>query len=90
MAKWYAVTVGKVPGVYNTWNECVQNVSGYSNNSYKGFETREEAEAYYLITMKQEGKEARRCRSARIKNFVILFQFIVIVCMFIFLVCVCM
>ena len=84
MAKWYAVTVGKVPGIYDTWNECVQNVSGYSNNSYKGFETRKEAEAYYLITMEQECKEARRRRSERMKNFTIVFLFIVIVCMSIY------
>ena len=27
--KFYAVRQGKVPGVYNTWDECLKNVTGH-------------------------------------------------------------
>lgn len=26
--KYYAVKIGKVPGVYDTWDECLQQVTG--------------------------------------------------------------
>ena len=39
---------GKCPGVYNSWTSCQAQVNGFSNNSYNGFDTWEEAsEAYY-------------------------------------------
>ena len=28
--KYYAVRVGKVPGIYQTWDECKKNVHGLS------------------------------------------------------------
>lgn len=46
MAKFYAVKVGLVPGVYETWAECKANVDGYSGAQYKSFSTKEEAEVY--------------------------------------------
>ncbi|URZ17173.1 viroplasmin family protein [Clostridium felsineum] len=48
MAKknFYAVRVGRKTGIFKTWDECVQYVSGYPNAKYKGFVTREEAEIY--------------------------------------------
>lgn len=27
--KYYAVRVGKVPGIYQTWDECKKNVHGF-------------------------------------------------------------
>ena len=46
MAKYYAVKVGKTPGIYLTWEECKDNVNGYPNALYKSFKTLEEAESY--------------------------------------------
>ena len=48
MAKknFYAVRVGKTPGIYKTWPECQSNVSGFPGAVYKGFETLPEAEAF--------------------------------------------
>ena len=46
--KWYAVYVGHVPGVYDEWPECQAQVSGFSDGSQKGFDSRAEAEASYL------------------------------------------
>jgi ribonuclease HI len=45
----YAVKNGHVPGIYETWDECEQQVAGYSGASYKGFEFRKEAEAFLGI-----------------------------------------
>lgn len=41
--KYYAVKHGKVPGVYETWEECKNQVDGVGGAVYKGFPTREEA-----------------------------------------------
>lgn len=44
--KFYAVRNGVKPGIYNTWDECKAQVSGYSGAEYKSFATLEEAQAY--------------------------------------------
>lgn len=44
--KFYAVKVGKTPGVYVTWEECQNQINGYSGAVYKGFATKEEAIAF--------------------------------------------
>lgn len=44
--KFYGVKVGLTPGVYNTWEECQANVSGYPNAKFKSFTTYEEAFAF--------------------------------------------
>ena len=46
MAKYYAVKEGRVPGIYNTWDECKKQVKGYSKAVYKKFNTLEEAEGF--------------------------------------------
>ncbi|KAK1648037.1 hypothetical protein QYE76_065842 [Lolium multiflorum] len=35
---WYVVYKGKVPGVYNDWEECRRQVHRFSGNNYKGSE----------------------------------------------------
>jgi len=42
----YAVRAGRTPGIYRSWEECQREIAGYSRAEYKGFATREEAEAY--------------------------------------------
>lgn len=44
--KFYAVKVGKKPGVYETWADCQSQISGFSGAVYKGFATKEEAMAF--------------------------------------------
>lgn len=48
MAKqsFYAVQKGKVPGIYDTWKECEENVRGVPGAVYKKFSVREEAEEF--------------------------------------------
>ena len=33
--KYYAVRVGKVPGIYQTWDECKKNVHGFPAAEYR-------------------------------------------------------
>lgn len=44
--KFYAVKVGKTPGIYETWADCQTQINGYSGAVYKGFATREEAAVF--------------------------------------------
>ena len=48
MAKnsYYAVKKGKVCGIFESWDECQQAISGFSSPDFKGFRTLEEAQAY--------------------------------------------
>lgn len=41
--KFYAIKVGKTTGIFETWDECKNNVDGYSGAVYKSFKTIEEA-----------------------------------------------
>ncbi len=42
-SKFYTVWVGKNPGVYATWQECLEQISGYNGAKYKAFPTKQEA-----------------------------------------------
>lgn len=44
--KFYAVRVGRTPGVYYTWDECKSMVHGYPGAVYKSFTTLDEAESF--------------------------------------------
>lgn len=42
--KFYVVWDGVKPGIYDSWDECQQNIKGYPNAKYKSFPTRQAAE----------------------------------------------
>lgn len=44
--KYYAVRVGKTPGIYTSWDACKAMVHGYPGAVYKSFKTQAEAEAF--------------------------------------------
>ncbi len=44
--KYYAVKKGFHPGIYTSWDEASLEVKGYSNATYKSFNTLEEAEDF--------------------------------------------
>lgn len=44
--KFYAVRVGRKTGVFNTWDECKEQVNGFYGAKYKSFFTLAEAEAF--------------------------------------------
>ena len=45
-AKFYAVARGRKPGIYESWQECSEQVNGFSNGCYQGFPTKQQAEAF--------------------------------------------
>lgn len=42
----YAVRVGRQPGIYKTWRECQEQIMRFPNQQFKKFETRKEAEDF--------------------------------------------
>ena len=44
--KYYAVRIGKVPGIYLTWDDCKAMVDGYPGAKYKSFTNIEDAECF--------------------------------------------
>ncbi|XP_070556831.1 ribonuclease H1-like [Ptychodera flava] len=47
MGRWfYAVRVGRKPGIYATWDDCQKQVTGFSGARFKKFPTQNEAEAF--------------------------------------------
>jgi ribonuclease HI len=44
--KYYAVSVGRNVGIYNTWDECSKNIIGISGAKFKSFERKEDAEKF--------------------------------------------
>lgn len=44
--KFYAVKVGRTPGIYNSWDDCKAQVDGYGGAIYKSFKTAGEAAEY--------------------------------------------
>ena len=53
---------GKVPGVYDDWEECRRQVHRFSGNSYKGYTTRAEAKSRYARYLAGERRERWRNR----------------------------
>ena len=44
--KYYAVRVGRTPGIYDHWNDCRAMVDGFPGAVYKSFKTMAEAEVF--------------------------------------------
>lgn len=52
--KYYAVKKGKIPGIYNSWDECKTQVDGVSGAEYKSFKSEQEARDYIGDSVEQE------------------------------------
>ena len=53
--KFYAVRVGRTPGIYQIWNQAEEQIKGFSGAGYKAFSTEEEAIKYLSF---EETKES--------------------------------
>jgi ribonuclease HI len=55
MPSFYAIKIGKNPGIYSTWAECKLNIGPSKNAKYKKFDTKQEAQnfinnkSYYAV-----------------------------------------
>lgn len=45
--KYYVVVNGIKNGIYDNWDACAKNVTGYTNAVFKGFSNKKDAEAFY-------------------------------------------
>ena len=74
MAKWYVVFKGRVPGVYDEWEDCLKQVTKFSGNYYKGYKTIAEAEARWMNHLLEE----ERIKKNRMKTFAVLLTVIAV------------
>lgn len=64
--KYYAVKVGKKPGIYKTWDKCKEQVNKFPGAIYKSFKTLEEAEKFSGVkTSFNENKNNKLNNSAK-------------------------
>jgi hypothetical protein len=50
--KFYAVTVGRVPGIYDDWDEVERQTTKFKGAKQQGFPTWEEAQAFFEVNMR--------------------------------------
>jgi ribonuclease HI len=67
---WYVVYKGKVPGVYDDWEECRRQVHRFSGNSCKGYNTLAEAETRYTNYLVRE--RTREMERSRMTTFLVM------------------
>ena len=70
--KYYVVWQGRLPGIYTDWDTCSKQVKGFQGAQFKGYPTREEAEAAfrqpYAQAIAHEDVIERACiANARVK-----------------------
>ncbi|GEM_PF-294866 len=63
--KFYAIAVGRRPGIYENWPEAQAQVLGFQGAKYKGFPTRAEAEAWLEKPIFRASAPGGRKTSAR-------------------------
>lgn len=66
MPRCYVVYKGWVPGVYDEWEDCQKQVNKFSGNCYKGYPTRELAEARWRIHLLGEQRNNNRMKTLMI------------------------
>ena len=56
--KYYVVWRGRLTGIFESWDECRKQTEGYEGAQYKGYATREEAEAAHRLNYWQAVKQS--------------------------------
>lgn len=64
--KYYAVKVGKLPGIYNTWDECKDFVIGFPNAQFKSFKEKRDAEKYMQEDVSSEAVQKKKSTSKKV------------------------
>ncbi|KAG2439406.1 hypothetical protein HXX76_004763 [Chlamydomonas incerta] len=65
MGKFYAVRVGRKPGIYSDWAEVKPLVDGFAGAQHKSFKSRSEAEAYLGLTWIERGERGSGGKRSR-------------------------
>lgn len=58
--KFYAVRVGKISGIYTSWEDCKAVVQGYSAAEYKSFDSMQKAQEYMDVVQDKKEKAAQK------------------------------
>lgn len=68
----YAVKVGRQPGIYKTWDECKKQVNGFSGALYKGCQTKREAEEFLSgkPMVNTDAKQSSACEDVDVTIYV--------------------
>ena len=53
--KYHAVRVGREPGLYNSWDEAEEQVTGFSGAEYCSFRLKKEANIYMKEKLEDQG-----------------------------------
>ena len=64
MKKWYVVYEGRVPGIYDEWDDCLKQVNKFKSKNYKGYKSKEEAEARYMKHLLAKEKRRNRMKTS--------------------------
>jgi len=64
----YAVRAGRLPGIYDTWNECKDQVTGYPKAAYKKFDSRHDAEEFVGAGSSSRSKAANSSKLLGVKK----------------------
>jgi ribonuclease HI len=67
--QFYAVISGKVPGIYNSWNETEKMINGYTGAIYKGFKTLSEAQNFMSYSKEEDSKSKNIPESIKINIY---------------------
>ncbi len=65
--KFYAVKVGKTPGIYNSWDDCKAQTDGFSGAVYKSFKTAVEAAEFMGWGQSSGSKDSIKETSSDVK-----------------------
>jgi len=57
MSKYYAVKLGRIPGIYKTWSECRLQTDGYSGAVFKSFKTESDAKSFCGLQSKSDSSD---------------------------------
>ncbi len=72
--KYYAVRIGRKTGIYDSWDECRRQVTGFKGASFKGFESMDDALSFMELgaesasTLSLNPEEINNSVEERIKN----------------------
>lgn len=67
--KYYAVKAGKVPGIYENWEDCKASVDGFPKAEYKGFASLAEAQTYLGIADERAENAPRGDREEKLPGY---------------------